>query len=124
MQSPGLQLGINKDTIRENIMEMCYNGALVMPSYYASMDEEEMMYLEGGALSTADKVLIVGICAVSAVALTVALVYGQFALAAKILGCSVKTVVKKAGAAAVVGCITATLGISGAAVWGVMNFLI
>ena len=29
-------------------MEMCYDGALVMPSNYAVMDEEEMMYLEGG----------------------------------------------------------------------------
>ena len=29
-------------------MEMCYDGALVMPSSYAMMDEEEMMYVEGG----------------------------------------------------------------------------
>lgn len=29
-------------------MEMCYNGALVMPSNYAVMDEEEMTYVEGG----------------------------------------------------------------------------
>ncbi len=27
-------------------MEMCYNGALVMPSSYAMMDEEEMMYVK------------------------------------------------------------------------------
>lgn len=29
-------------------MEMTYGGALVMPSSYAMMDEEEMMYLDGG----------------------------------------------------------------------------
>ena len=29
-------------------MEMTYRGALVMPSSYAMMDEEEMTYLEGG----------------------------------------------------------------------------
>lgn len=29
-------------------MDMCYDGALVMPSSYAVMDEEEMMYVEGG----------------------------------------------------------------------------
>lgn len=29
-------------------MEMCYDGALVMPSSYAVMSEDEMMYLEGG----------------------------------------------------------------------------
>ncbi len=30
-------------------MDMCYDGALVMPSNYAVMDEEEMTYVEGGA---------------------------------------------------------------------------
>lgn len=31
-------------------MEMCYDGALVMPSSYAVMDEEEMTYVEGGSV--------------------------------------------------------------------------
>ena len=30
-------------------MDMCYDGALVLPSSYAVMNEEEMTYLEGGA---------------------------------------------------------------------------
>ncbi|MCR5518512.1 MAG: hypothetical protein K6F17_08085 [Lachnospiraceae bacterium] len=29
-------------------MEMCYDGALVMPREFAVMDEEEMTYTEGG----------------------------------------------------------------------------
>ena len=29
-------------------MDMCYDGTLVMPSSYVLMDEEEMMYVEGG----------------------------------------------------------------------------
>ncbi len=29
-------------------MEMCYDGALVMPSNYAVMSEDEMTYVEGG----------------------------------------------------------------------------
>ncbi len=29
-------------------MEMCYDGALVMPSSYSVMNEEEMTYVEGG----------------------------------------------------------------------------
>ncbi len=34
-------------------MEITYDGTLVMPSSYAVMDEDEMMYLEGGvAVST------------------------------------------------------------------------
>lgn len=30
-------------------MEMCYDGALVIPSNYAVMSEDEMTYVEGGA---------------------------------------------------------------------------
>ena len=30
------------------MMEMCYDGALVMPSSYALMNEDEMSYLNGG----------------------------------------------------------------------------
>lgn len=29
-------------------MEMCYDGALVMPTNYAIMNEDEMTYVEGG----------------------------------------------------------------------------
>ena len=29
-------------------MEMCYDGALVMPSSYAVMDNDEMFYVDGG----------------------------------------------------------------------------
>ena len=32
-------------------MELCYDGALVLPSSYAVMDEEEMCYTEGGYVS-------------------------------------------------------------------------
>ena len=31
-------------------MDMCYDGALVMPSSYVVMDEEEMTYVEGGGI--------------------------------------------------------------------------
>ena len=33
-------------------MEMCYDGALVMPSSYAVMSEDEMTYVEGGINKT------------------------------------------------------------------------
>lgn len=36
----------------ENKMELCYDGALVLPSSYAVMDEEEMCYTEGGIAVT------------------------------------------------------------------------
>ncbi len=36
-------------------MEMCYDGALVMPSSYVVMNEEEMTYLDGGTSYTTYK---------------------------------------------------------------------
>ena len=36
-------------------MELCYEGALVMPSSYAVMNEEEMTYVEGGFYLNKDK---------------------------------------------------------------------
>ena len=36
-------------------MEMCHDGALVMPSSYVVMDDEEMMYVEGGISFTVKK---------------------------------------------------------------------
>lgn len=42
-------------------MDMCYDGALVLPSSYAVMDEEEMCYTEGGiAVTTVQQLYIVG----------------------------------------------------------------
>jgi len=31
-------------------MEMCYDGAIVLPSSYAVMNEDEMTYVEGGGV--------------------------------------------------------------------------
>ena len=36
-------------------MDMCYDGALVLPSSYAVMDEEEMCYTEGGCVVTINR---------------------------------------------------------------------
>lgn len=46
-------------------MEMCYDGALVMPSNYAVMNEDEMMYVEGGfsAKSLVQTVVAAGLTA-------------------------------------------------------------
>ena len=42
---------------------MCYDGALVMPSSYAVMNEEEMTYVEGGArISLTSKMLNKNYC--------------------------------------------------------------
>lgn len=47
-------------------MEMCYDGALVMPSSYAVMNEEEMMYVEGGGIQSIVEQVIAG-CIVTAI---------------------------------------------------------
>ena len=36
-------------------MEMCYDGALVMPKNFAVVNEEEMTYVDGGYYLNADK---------------------------------------------------------------------
>ena len=33
-------------------MDMCYDGALVLPSSYAIMEQEEMTYFDGGTAKT------------------------------------------------------------------------
>lgn len=40
-------------------MEMCYDGALVMPSNYAVMREDEMTYVDGGSISVASVCAII-----------------------------------------------------------------
>ena len=40
----------------ENKMELCYDGALVLPSSYAVMDEEEMTYTEGGEVELIEEI--------------------------------------------------------------------
>lgn len=49
-------------------MEMCYDGALVMPSNYAVMSEDEMTYVDGGITAEAIAAIItasIGICGAS-----------------------------------------------------------
>lgn len=41
-------------------MDMCYDGTLVLPSSYAVMEEEEMMYVEGGGISARDALIWLG----------------------------------------------------------------
>lgn len=64
-------------------MEMCYDGALVMPSSYAVMDEEEMMYVEGGAYISADtcNAIAVVCCGVVVASSAVSDVVGVIAIA-------------------------------------------
>lgn len=67
-------------------MEMCYDGALVMPSSYAVMSEDEMTYVEGGAKGRTktkeERVCVASYIAASAVALG-KLTFKAFKLLAK-----------------------------------------
>ncbi|SCP99978.1 hypothetical protein [Anaerobium acetethylicum] len=53
-------------------MEMCYDGALVMPSSYAVMGEEEMTYLEAGEAYLSNKAIkaVMIACALNPIATT------------------------------------------------------
>ena len=85
-------------------MEMSYGGALVMPRNFVEVAKEELEYIVGG-MSNWQKAIVVGAVIAGGIALTAAIAYGQFWLAAKILGYSVKTVARAVGAVAVVGLI-------------------
>lgn len=60
-------------------MDRCYDGALVMPSSYAVMDEAEMMYVEGGsakdwAVGIACSLIANAICAIGKYAVSTGMV--------------------------------------------------
>lgn len=61
-------------------MEMCYNGALVMPSNYAVISNDEMEYIDGG-LNGWQKALVAGVIAVASIAVIATLVTGTVAVA-------------------------------------------
>lgn len=104
-------------------MEMCYDGALVMPRNYAVMSEDEMMYVEGG-MSTKDKsAIIVSVVAVGA-ALGFAIAVGQIALGAKLMGYTIKKYARKLGAKAVSKVISQSLKIGFGATMTVVSFLL
>lgn len=112
-------------------MEMTYGGALVMPSSYAMMDEEEMMYLEGGALTTAQKALIIAGVVAAGFAFAAALMYGQIWLGLKfakaIFGAALRTVMVKNGGAVITliaTCAASSFGISAAAATATITWII
>ena len=108
---------------KECNMEMCYDGALVMPNNYVAISEEEMTYIDGG-LTNGQKAIVVAACAVGAVAICAAVTAGEIWVAAKILGWSMSVIVEEIGAAAFVGLLTANLGIGGTAAWAITYFFI
>ena len=92
-------------------MEMCYDGALVMPSSYAVMNEEEMTYVEGGMKAWQKAAIIAGVGA-AGVGLVVALSYGQIWIGAKIMKVAIGAYVHQLGAKAVATVVAGSLGIS------------
>lgn len=80
-------------------MEMCYDGALVMPSSYAVMNEEEMTYVEGGISLDWSTVVKLG-TAIIAVAGAVGTVFSAMNQVIK-FGATVKGISEAAFAAAV-----------------------
>jgi hypothetical protein len=103
---------------------MTYDGALVMPNAYVAIPNDEMEYVEGGAITASQKAWIIGVAIVSAVAIAAALWLGAWAVAAKIFGVALKTIVVKAGAAAVVGTLVAALGVGTATAWNIVNVVV
>ena len=72
-------------------MDMCYEGALVMPRSYAVMDEEEMTYVEGGGTITvkasADTVRTICRSGAALIGTAVGMAFGGPILAQLLSGC-------------------------------------
>ena len=77
-----------------------------------------------GGLTKVQKGLIIAGAIACGAALTVALVYGQIALAAKIMGFTFKKMAKKMGAKAVAGVVASSLGVSTTVTFAALNFLL
>lgn len=94
---------------------------LSLPMNYTVLDQDEMMYLDGGALSSSDRAWLIGAAFAATVVIGVALWYGAWHLAARMMGFTVKTVARKAGAAAVVGALATFVGISVGLAWKIVD---
>lgn len=95
---------------------------LVMPMNYEVLEQDEMMYLDGGAISKSDKAWIIGLAVAGSIAIGAAIWIGAWGAAAKIMGYSLKTVARKAGAAAVVTTLITAIGITSIAAWKIVDF--
>ena len=98
-------------------MEICYDGALVMPSSYAMMCEDEMQYVDGGvSLPMKSGYLNKSTCKTTAAKYTGATGLSKMRIAKEIYA---HAVMYYASTAALVGygvTLAATLGVAGAAV--------
>ena len=71
-------------------MEMCYQGTLAMPKSYAVMDQDEMMYVEGGFYINKNK------CATMATYISMLVGVSKAALAVMALGALAAKIGQKA----------------------------
>lgn len=95
---------------------------LVMPMNYVELQEDEMMYLDGG-LSWWETGLIMGAAIAVGGVLTVAFATGQIWLAAKILGIGFKAYIQQAGVAQVASIVATSLGASFAMVYKALDII-
>ena len=107
------------------------NYELALPSIYVDVDNEEMEYVDGGALSTATKAAIIAGVVIAGVGFACALAYGQVWLGLKlakgVFGTALKGVMKAhAGAviALIASCVVSSFGISAAATTATISWII
>lgn len=105
-------------------MEMCYDGALVMPKNYAVVSEDEMTYIDGGAMAWYWKAAIIAGVVVAGVALAVALAYGQVGLVAKIMGLTIRAAATDLGVKGVATIVAGATGVSVAACTSVISAVV
>lgn len=102
-----------------------------MPSSYAVMSEDEMTYVDGGALTTAQKAAIIAGVVVAGIGFAYALAYGQVWLGLKLAKAVFKqalrqVMIKNAGVViqCIAGAVASSFGISAAATTSTIKWII
>ncbi|WP_159648966.1 hypothetical protein [Erysipelothrix aquatica] len=93
---------------------------LALPQHYTMLDELETHNLNGGSW---ERAALYGAVIAGSIALGAALVYGQYWLAARMLGHSVRYVVRKHGINSVMRVIAAASGVSMGVAWKFLDYI-
>ena len=93
---------------------------LALPQHYTMLNEIESQEVNGGSW---ERAALYGAVIAGSVAIGAALVYGQYWLAARMLGHSVRYVVRKHGINAVMRVIAAASGVSMRVAWKFLDYI-
>jgi len=97
--------------------------ALELPQNFVELDQDETMYLDGG-MNAWQRAGIIAAVAVVGTAVAAAITVGQFWLAGKLMGFTIKGFANQLGSTKVAGVIATNFGLSFAGTYRAVRFLV